>query len=553
MQASSVSTVYEAFAEAADRNADRPFLHIPAVACRAYSPVSIDLTYRGMVEKVSRLAVKYRDAGYGHGHRIALMLENRPQFFEHFLALNSLGASIVPMSAELRTEEVRYLLDHSDAALVVALADHCTRVRQAIAALGTRPAVVPDDAEELPPPLREIPRDLRLSSEEAALLYTSGTTGKPKGCVLANAYFLECGRWYVNLGGLCTLTAGCERLITPLPLNHSNALAWSFLGMALSGGCLVQLDRFHPQRWWDTVRSSRATVIHYLGVMPAILLKSPPSGDEDFSRQIKFGLGAGVDPRHQAAFEQRFGFPLAEGWAMTEGGSGAITMINKAPRHVGTRCIGRPEPWLDYRLVDESDQDVPGGEPGQLLVRRRGGEPRRFFFSGYYKDPRATAEAWAGDWFHTGDVVRADADGYLYFVDRRKNIVRRSGENIAAVEVEGVLQRHAAVKGCAITPVPDEVRGEEVFAFVILDPAAVASPALARELFDFAGSLLAYFKLPGYIAFVEALPLTGSQKIQRGEIRRLAEQYLTEVKAFDMTPLKKRSRFGGTRQERANG
>src|SRR5690606_15875928 len=162
-------------------------------------------------------------------------------------------------------------------------------------------------------------------------------------------------------------------------------------------------------------------------------------------------------------FEQRFGFPLIEAWAMTETGSGAIAAANREPRHVGTRCFGRLDASMEHRIVDENGCNVLPGVAGEFLVRRRGEQPRRYFFSGYYKDHDATEHAWADGWFHTGDIVRADADGNLFFVDRRKNIVRRSGENIAAVEVEGALLRHPAVRGCAVTPVPDDIRGEEVF------------------------------------------------------------------------------------------
>ena len=162
---------------------------------------------------------------------------------------------------------------------------------------------------------------------------------------------------------------------------------------------------------------------------------------------MRFGFGAGVDRRHHAPFEQRFGFPLLEAWAMTETGAGAVVIANREPRHVGTELLRpRRSARVQWRLVDDDGDDVPTGEPGELLVRAAGADPRRGFFSGYLKDEAATAEAWADGWFHTGDMVRRDADGQLYFVDRRKNVIRRSGENISAVEVESVL-RPAPARG----------------------------------------------------------------------------------------------------------
>ena len=153
-----------------------------------------------------------------------------------------------------------------------------------------------------------MPTDL---ATEAALVYTSGTTGKPKGCMLSNEYFLALGIWYNDLGGICSMDAN-DRLLTPLPPNHMNALCTSFIAMMLCGGCVVQLDRFHPRSWWQSIREEKATIIHCLGVMVAILLTLPEEEADDFAGQIKFCFGPGPDPRHQAVFEKRFGFPLID-------------------------------------------------------------------------------------------------------------------------------------------------------------------------------------------------------------------------------------------------
>ena len=142
---------------------------------------------------------------------------------------------------------------------------------------------------------------------------------------------------------------GMERMLTPLPMFHMNALAYSTMAMLMTGGCLVPLDRFHPRSWWRTVRESRATIIHYLGVMPAILMADPPD-PADRSHDVRFGFGAGVDGMLHAPFEERFGFPLIEAWAMTETGAGAVVAANTEPRHVGTHCFGRPAPEVEWRI-----------------------------------------------------------------------------------------------------------------------------------------------------------------------------------------------------------
>jgi acyl-CoA synthetase (AMP-forming)/AMP-acid ligase II len=320
-----------------------------------------------------------------------------------------------------------------------------------------------------------------------------------------------------------------------------NAKAYSVMAMVLTGGCLIVLDRFHPRTWWDSVRASRATVVHYLGVMPAMLMKAPPRPD-DCEHAVRFGFGAGVERTLHAPFEARFGFPLLEAWAMTETGAGAVVMAHREPRQVGSHCFGREGPDVEVLLVAD-DGGTPGpGEPGELWVRHAGPDPRDGFFTAYLKDAEATAEAWAGGWFHTGDVVRSDAHGYLQFVDRKKNVIRRSGENISAVEVEGVLIQHPAVKACAVAATPDAVRGDEVLACVVLhEPAAAAErPALAAALVAHALERLAYYKAPGWVAFVDALPLTASQKIQRGELKALAQALPGQAHCFDTRALKRR-------------
>ena len=313
-----------------------------------------------------------------------------------------------------------------------------------------------------------------------------------------------------------------------------NAMAYSAMATVMTGGCLIALDRFHPRSWWANVRDSGATVVHYLGVMPAMLMKAPelPS---DREHGVRFGFGAGVDRSLHADFEARFGFPLLEAWAMTETGAGAVVISNHEPRHVGSNCFGR----------EGADDGREAGvdEDGELLVRHTGANPRHGFFAGYLKDAAATDEAWAGGWFHTGDIVRRDADGYLHFVDRKKNVIRRSGENIAAVEVESVLQLHPMVKAVAVAAVPDAVRGDEVMACVVAreQPASrAAMEAAAAELVNWSLGQLAYYKAPGYVAFVNSLPLTTTNKIQRGELKTLAPTLVADAACVDTRTMKKR-------------
>ena len=197
---------------------------------------------------------------------------------------------------------------------------------------------------------------------------------------------------------------------------------------------------------------------------------------------------------------------------------------------------------MQIRLVGEDGNEVAVDAPGELLVRSAGSDPKRYFFSGYLKDEAATREAWADDWFHTGDLVRRDAQGNFFFVDRKKNVIRRSGENISAVEVESVLNQHPAVKTSAVAATPDAVRGDEVLACIVVREDADTSEReqLAASIVAHALAQLAYYKAPGYVAFVDALPLTPSQKIQRGQLRELAHALPGQAHCIDTRAMKKR-------------
>jgi len=533
---------YELFTKTAAAYAQNPFLHIPAVASRAYADGPIDFTYAAALSEIERLKDDYARAGYQNGQRIALALENRAAFFFHWFALNSLGVSIVPLNIEYAADEMAYVVKHSDACLVVAAPDHADGVLNTLTGEGVAVSVLPcDETATLPNANLSCDSADILRSTECAMLFTSGSTGKPKGCILSNEYFTAMANWYESLGGLCALEPGSERLITPLPLVHMNALACSTMGMVATGGCLIQLDRFHPSSWRETVKESGATVIHYLGVMPAILLTLPEL-PVDSDHTVRFGFGAGVNPKYHATFEERFGFPLVEGWAMTETGSGGCIMANHEPRHVGTACVGKPPDAVDVRIVDEDGADVEAGVSGELLVRAAGENPRKGFFSGYYKNESATDDAWAGGWLHTGDLVKSSKDGSLHFVDRKKNIIRRSGENISALEVEAVLSAHADIDSVVVSAVHDDLRGDEVMATIIPARECERNEAAALAIFENARESLSYYKLPGYIAFVDDLPLTASQKPKRGEMRAFGESLVRDGRAFDLRSRKKRSK-----------
>jgi crotonobetaine/carnitine-CoA ligase len=526
----------EAFAAARRRAAGLPFL-----AESALSGGQV-WTFEQAGQAIDALVAAYADRGWGHGHRVALAVGNHPRHFFHFLALNQLGASIVPLNPDHRGSEIRHALALSGADLVVAVPDRLEAVAQAVAAddlLRRVPRIaVATLAASLPPapPGRALPAGSDPWSREAAILFTSGTSGPPKGCILTNAYVLTAGAWYRDLGGALTLRHAQERLLNPLPVFHMNCGMTSIATMCLTDNCLVLPDRFHASTWWEDCVASQATAIHYLGIMPPALFKQP-AGPWEARHQVRFGLGAGCDPSLHPQVEARFGFPFVEVWGMTE--TGRFLANQHEPRQTHTRAFGRQAPPMEVRVVDSQDVEVADGSPGELVVRAEGADPRYGFFSGYLDDDAATRAAWRGGWFHTGDVVLRDASGMLYFVDRRKDMIRRSGENISASDVEAALSAHPGVARVAVLAVPDEMRDEEVLAVIVPAPGHADDEAAARTLTAHCLSELAYYKAPGWVIFLPELPVTATNKLQKSRIFAPGDD--PRSRAFDMRALKKRA------------
>ena len=535
------STIGEVFEAVSQRYASNSLLAVPANPKRSYLPAGVEISYAQAADLVAQLKAIYHAAGYGVGHRIGLFLESRPEHMLHKLAINALGICCVPINPDYRRRELNYLIDHAQLDAIVCLPERLAVVQESLQDTATQPALVVTHTEHYTdiklPAARRAPQGSLTADTPASILYTSGTTGQPKGCVLSHAYELAAGKWYAEQGGFISIREGQERLFNPLPLFHVNASILSFYCMMLTGGCQVQTDRFQPSRWWEEVATSRATIVHYLGVIIPLLLKQ---ADSPFEKQhcVRFGYGAGVEPQLHAAFEQRFGFPLIELWGMTE----VVRTLSDytEQRQVGTRSFGRGSPGLEVLVANELGEPVPFGTPGEMLVRYSAATPRKHFFTEYLDNPEATAKAWEGGWFHTGDVVVQDPDGLLHFMDRRKNIIRRSGENIAAAEVEAVLLSHPKVQQVAVMAAPDDIREEEVLASIVLAPGISDHGAACQELFDFCRQEMAYYKVPGWWWFTDQIPTTGTQKIQKHRILAAGQSPLSLPNVIDMRGLKKR-------------
>lgn len=525
-------TIGEAFMEAALRFGPADFLLTPPREGEMRR-----ITYARAAEAVTQWSLALTAAGYAPGQRVAVSLGNRPEHLVLKLALNAVGLSVVPINPDLRPAELAFQLTDSAAVLAVTDAAHVDHLRAGLAEAGRAlPVVLLDGLADALPPAPEAPRAALTPQSESCLLYTSGTTGRPKGCILSHEYELMIGARYLSVGGLMTIRPG-ERLMNPLPLYHINAATVSFMAMMLSGGCQIQPPRFSRSRWWQDVRDTGAGVLHTLGIVVPALMAAPPD-PRDRDHGARLAVSAGVDPSLHRPFERRFGLELVEIWGMTE--MCRILAAAHEPTLPDTRAIGRPFPGLEVRVVDEQDRDLPPGTPGEMVLRHSAATPRHGFFSGYLNRPEATAEAWRDGWFHTGDTVTMDESGMIFFVDRRRNIIRRSGENIAAAEVEACLQELAAVAQVAVVAVPDPMRQEEVLACIVPAGDAVPDAALARAVFDHAFARLAHFKAPGYVLFLPELPVTGTQKVQKHAIFAPGEDPLSRPGLHDFRALKTR-------------
>lgn len=531
-------TVFGTFAATADAMPAKPFLCIPPRPDRAYMPNGAEFSYADIAGKIDHLRRRYIDAGYGHGHRVCLQLENRPDFLVHWLALNAIGASIIPINPSYRAAEIIYVISHAEPDLIVALHSQSELVK-AIAESDCPPLLLQVSGDDLGEGVRDIPRSrthppaegIPNSRSEAALLYTSGTTARPKGCILSNEYVVSTGRWYVSRGGEATYHAGTDRLYSPLPLFHMAGLTLTTMAMMLTGGCLILPERFNARFAWQDIVACRANVLHYLGVIVAALMEQPPSPQESM-HSLRFSMGVGANPELRRKARERFGISFVEGWGMTETGRSCFNTVE--PYHLETNTIGRSEPGFEMIALDPDGNEVPARTLGELCVRHSMETPRKGFFSGYLKDPDATEEAWRHGWFHTGDSVWQYEDGAFVFVDRLKHMIRRAGENISAAEVESVLATSPLIRQAAVVGVHDPVREEEVIAFVIADDGVQPSDEIAERIFDHCTERLAPFKLPAWLAFVDKLPLTATNKIQKHALLGPDKTPLPDVKAIDL-------------------
>jgi carnitine-CoA ligase len=479
-----------------------------------------ELTFAEFDERSDRIARALLKLGIAHGDRVAVMLGNRPEFPLLWIAIAKSGAVMVPINMYARSADASYLLQHSGAAvmvtdsgcldLAVSLRELCPVLQHVLSVDEPAAEAAAAGVIGLPglslaaegPPLAPAPPERTVNIQ-----YTSGTTGRPKGCVLSHYYWCRLARWLIT--GPPPLTAD-DVLLTAQPFYYMDP-QWNLAVALLAGARLVVLDRFHPSTFWPDVREHGVTFFYCLGMMPRALYNMPADLDDRHHRVRGIACSAIPLALHQQ-LEDRWGAPWFEAFGMTETGGDLRTFLADRDGTVGTGCIGRPFPDRELRVVDGENRPLSRGSTGELVLRGPG------MMDGYFRDEAATNHAFRGGWFHTGDLVRQDDAGRVYYIGRTKDMIRRSGENISATEVEAVLCEHPSVLEAACVAVPDELRGEEVKAYVV--PKQPAAPPSPEELHAWVSERLAYFKVPRYWEYVSEMPKTPSERVAKAELTK---------------------------------
>ncbi|MFP5109460.1 ATP-dependent acyl-CoA ligase [Neobacillus sp. C211] len=484
------------------------------------------------LDKISgKAANAFKKLGISKGDKVALFLPNCTEFFFVWIGLSKLGAVMVPINTFFKEKETTFVINNSDSKMVITdskslemilnIRGNCELVENVMVidqgpstnVLSFYKLIQMEDSHidqvELSP------------DDDAAILYTSGTTGNPKGCVVPNSYYILNAKLWLEHQEFTSE----DRFLTPLPFFHMNPQILTTMGALTIGASVILLDRFHPGTWWEDVVRYEATQFHYLGVMPAILSSLPHSPLEN-GHKARLCLGAGISYKFHEAFENRFGLQTIEVFGMTETGLNMATPI-RGERKLGTGSMGKVLPGIQAKIVDEFDQEVPIGTAGELVLKEELRPEGSSMMKYYYKNEAATKEAWRNGWFHTGDIARQDEEGFFYFVDRKKDIIRRSGENISSMEIEDCVRAHPQVVDAAAVPFPDPLREQEVRVCIILNPNETVSE---EEIVNWCSERLAYFKVPRYIEFVSKFPKTASQKVQKSVLKNFFQE-----KTYDRT------------------
>jgi crotonobetaine/carnitine-CoA ligase len=481
-------------------------------------------SYSQVLDEVGRTAAVLATQGVKPGDRIGVMSPNHPTSVSVFFALASLGATMVPLNPDYGVAEARYVLTHAEVCGVICSPTALPTVRAACDQLAETPWLMLNEAgsalpvEPALPVLSAqvqassgpVPEPLENPDATCIFIYTSGTTGFPKGVMHSQRSLLTAGEGFVERMHL----QPDDRLLCVLPMFHVNAIFYSLAGSLAAGATLLLEPKFSASKFWSTVKKTGATEVNTIAAASSILMRRPRS-EYVPGHLLRKMYGAPFDEETYRVFQQEFHVPtLIEGYGMSEI-PGALSNPFPGPHKV--RSMGKPSQHPDpavslaeLRIADETGQFLPPGQVGELVVRTP------IVMQGYFKDEAQTREAFRDGWFLTGDLAYVDEDNFFWFVARKKDIIRKRGENISGAELDRVIGNHPAVLESAAIAVPSELGEDEILVAVVLRPGMTLKH---EEIAQWCRERLATIKVPRYVALVDSLPHTPTHRVAKFKLR----------------------------------
>ncbi|MFD1205611.1 class I adenylate-forming enzyme family protein [Sporosarcina contaminans] len=497
-------TLYTLLKKQAERYKDKPFIEFEEET----------ISYREMLERVNRTARWLKDKDIQKGDMVAVFLANAPVFYEMWYACGALGAVLLPINTASTPTELEYFLDHSESRGF--LYDERLVGEGHIKIVKERDLTFVQMTGNLFNKEREDYSAVEVTCEAdatdvACIMYTSGTTAKPKGVLITHENYMFAGHSSV----LYQQLTPDDRYLIFLPLFHANSQYYTSMAMLVVGGTIILRKRFSSSEFWEVVERYRPTATSLVATVIKMLLELPEQGKEKKHTLKRAGYGLFVPYPELQTFQDRFSIKLYQWYGMTE----TITTNIVTPlyeemvrdRDTGIVSIGKAGLGHEVKIIGPDGKEVPTGEVGQILIKGPS------MMKGYFKNPEATAQTLQDGWLHTGDSGYMNEEGFIWFVDRSKDMIKRAGENISSIEVENVLSEHPAVQDCAVVGEPDKLREEAVIAYVKLHNGQEVNP---EELKAYCKKHLSYFKVPQEFRIIDDFPRTSIGKIQKNLLRK---------------------------------
>jgi crotonobetaine/carnitine-CoA ligase len=500
----------------AERQPDKPLLRFEGVST----------SYAEAEGLASTVALNLHRFGIRKGAHVAVFMDNSPDMLWTIFGLAMLGAVCIPLNTAAKGDQLRYYLNQSKASALVVdghltsqIAPHLPKplhifLRTSGLEQGQDTAILPGvtDFGELKKPLKSSAALVSpLFSDIQLIMYTSGTTGPSKGVLCTHSQEQTGGLFMAQQMGY----GASDVLFTCLPLFHANALRVTVIAALWAGATIALARRFSARQFWDDIRSSGATQFNALGAMANIILRNPPSTRDRDHKVRLCNVVPALTTEINREFSTRFGMMVTSMYGSTEACCPMFAV--DVPIERSASC-GRLVDPFEVRVADDNDFELPHGQVGELLIRTR--EPWHMF-QGYFDMPTETLDALRNGWFHSGDRGYRDKDGFFYFVDRKKESIRRRGENVSSYEVELTISQHPAIEEVAAVPYPSELGEDDVLVFVVKRDGQAVSE---QQVIQFCAERMAKFMVPRYVCFLSQLPKTPSEKIEKYKLRQLAER-----------------------------